>query len=102
MARVLLTSLADADVADIIADIGAKAGRRTAEKYVAEFDRLFMRLGEYPLSGAPRTTLGPSVRIALLRPYVVIYDFDRSRDAVTVLRVLHGRREMTRRMPPFR
>jgi plasmid stabilization system protein ParE len=98
VAQVLLTSLADADVDDIIADIGAQAGWRTAEKYVAALDRLFLRLAEYPFSGSPRKILGPHVRVALVWPYVVIYDYQQTEDVVMILRILHGHREISRRM----
>lgn len=98
MARVLLTSLADADIDSVIADLGARAGRRTAEKYVAAFDQLFLRLAEYPLSGSPRKILGPHIRVALVWPYVVIYDYQQTGDVVMILRILYGHREISRRI----
>jgi plasmid stabilization system protein ParE len=44
--------------------------------------------------GPPRSSLGRDTRIALVHPYVMVYDH--SDDRVIVLRVLHGARNITR------
>ena len=46
--------------------------------------------------GPPRSALGPKTRIAIVFPYLVIYDYED--DVVTVLRVLHGKRNITRNL----
>lgn len=46
-----------------------------------------------PAYRTPRPALGPQARIWLVPPYVIIYDYDD--DLVTVLRVLHARRNIT-------
>lgn len=97
MAQVRLTALANSDIEQIIAEIGVEGGTRTAENYVAEFDRLFARLAQYPLSGSPRKALGFGVRIGMVWPYVIIYDFIEADDMVMILRILHGRRDISRR-----
>ncbi len=48
----------------------------------------------YPLSGNRRPKLGTRVRIAVVRPYIVIYRTNE--DDVMIMRVLHGRRKITR------
>ena len=42
--------------------------------------------------------LGPTVRIGVVFPYVVFYRYAAADDAVLVLRVLNGRRKITRRV----
>jgi plasmid stabilization system protein ParE len=40
-------------------------------------------------------SLGAKARIKFVHPYVVIYDHDADVDTAIVLRVLHGRRDIT-------
>lgn len=95
MARVVVTSPADADTADIIAYLAAKAGYNVAARYIAAFEKLYDRLADHPESGAPRPVLGPHVRIGVVSPYIVIYEHDETDDTVVVLRIVHGRRRIT-------
>jgi len=60
---------------------------------MADFSRVYRDLAEFPASEAPRPKLGVAARIKLVHPYVVIYDHHD--DTVTVLRVLHGHRDIT-------
>jgi toxin ParE1/3/4 len=50
----------------------------------------------FPRRGGPRPSFGRYARVGVVSPFVVIYDY-RS-DVVTVLRVLDGRRNITRRL----
>ena len=105
MTRVVLTASADTDTASIISDLAAKAGANVADRYNAEFDALYRRLELFPESGSPRTALGRLVRIAIVAPYAIIHEYIEADDVVTVMRILHGRRQITRRMlnqPPKR
>ena len=52
MAKLAISLQAQADAAAIIRYLAQKAGRPVAEKYVAAFDQLFMRLIGFPESGA--------------------------------------------------
>lgn len=96
MARIFITSLADADTAHIIADLGAKAGEGVAARYHTDFEKLYDRLAAHPDSGAPRPRLGERVRICVVSPYVVIYEHIESGDTVMIMRIVHGRRKITR------
>jgi toxin ParE1/3/4 len=98
MARVVIASSADADYAEIITDLAAKAGWRTAARYGELFERLYDRLADHPHSGAPRPALGQNIRIGIVTPFTVIYRNDEHSDTVTVLRIVHGRRRITGRM----
>ncbi len=95
MARVIVAAPADADTADIIAYIAAKAGYNVAGQYVVSFEKLYDRLAGHPGSGATRPALGPRVRIGIVSPYIVIYEHDAASDTVTILRIVHGRRRIT-------
>lgn len=97
MASVVLTSLADADTAMIIDDLNKRAGANVADRYDADFDKLYQRLERFPDSGAPRPKLGAQVRVSVVSPYVVIYEHIEV-DDVVMMRLVHGRRKITRGM----
>jgi toxin ParE1/3/4 len=93
--RLVFAPRAIDDAHAILTTLAEKAGRPVAEAYFDRFRLTFDRLLMFPLSGGPRPKLGTSVRIAVVRPYIVIY---RTIAAdVEIMRVLHGRRKITRR-----
>jgi toxin ParE1/3/4 len=98
VARVVLTASADADTALILSDLGTYAGANVAARYDAAFDALYRRLEQFPESGSPRPALGRLVRTGVVSPYNVIHEYIEADDVVTVMRVLHGRRHITRIM----
>jgi plasmid stabilization system protein ParE len=98
MARLVLTELADGDLAVIANYLASEAGIAVAERYVAAFDDLLSKLIDFPGIGTRRPALGDDVRIGVVSPYIVIYAFDASADVITVLRVIHGRRDITRKL----
>jgi len=65
-------------------------------KYRRLFSRLFDLLTDYPGIGASRPSLGQQVRISIVLPYLVFYRHSESDDTVTILRIVHGRRNITR------
>jgi toxin ParE1/3/4 len=98
VARVLITDPADADSAAIISDLTTKAGELVADRYEAEFDALYRRLEAFPESGSPRPKLGRFIRVGLVSPYVVVYRHAPDDDLVAIVRIVHGRRRITRRL----
>jgi toxin ParE1/3/4 len=92
--RVIVTERAKRDVRRILSDLGERAGYDVAARYASDFKAAFRRLADFPASGPPRPVLGATTRIAIVLPYLVIYEHED--DSVTVLRVLHGRRNITR------
>jgi toxin ParE1/3/4 len=96
VARLVFAPSAIADTREILATLVEKAGRPVAVAYFERFRSTFERIAGFPESGAPRPRLGASIRLAVVRPYVVIYR--QSPEAAEVLRVLHGRRNVTRRI----
>lgn len=96
MARLIVTNRADLDLAAIVETLRDNAGSEVATRYRADIDGVFQRLIMFPRSGMPRPTMGANVRIAVVRPYLVFYENRRS--DVIILRILDGRRNITRRL----
>ena len=95
MAQVIVSPSADADLEQILADLGAHAGYRVAAKYNESFERLYGDLAHFPESGSPRPKLGTNIRIGVVFPYVVIYKRYEGDGVVRVLRIVHGARRIT-------
>ena len=98
MARVVVSSNADADTDSIFAYLTTSTGGSVAAKYISLFESLYERLADHPASGPRRAALGPDIRIGIVSPYIVIYRLSGSDDTVTVLRVVHGRRDIARKL----
>jgi plasmid stabilization system protein ParE len=80
------------EIVDYLADV---AGQSVARRYEEEFRRAIDSLRDLPASGSPRPEFGMGVRIVIVRPYLVFYQFKAVEDAVYVLRLLHGHRTVT-------
>ena len=91
MMRLVLAPLAESDLSLILTYLRREAGTGTAENYRARFRRTFDQLRRFPESGAPRQDLSAKLRIAIIHPYVIFYDFDQSARLIAVWRVLHGK-----------
>jgi plasmid stabilization system protein ParE len=98
MTRLVVTADAEADINDVLDYLRKEAGARVAISYGRKFATIIERLVESPGIGAPRPTLGPDVRIGIVPPYVLIYAFTAADDTLTLLRVVHGKRNITRRL----
>lgn len=104
MTRLDVTRRAVRDIDEIFDYLAGVAGGRTAERHYFRIQRTIERLVDWPESAQRRTALGQNVRLAVVAPFVVIYRYEPEKDLLTVLRVLHGRRNVTNRMihPPDR
>ena len=98
MARVVITAPADTDVDALLHYLKRQTGEVIAGRYCQRLEQLFERLGEHPDSGPSREALGRGVRIGMVLPYIVFYRYDEADDVVAILRVLHGNREVTRKL----
>lgn len=98
MARIVVTALADADTAGILADVAREAGFQSAEKYNLKLERLYEQLAAYPESCAARPRLGAHVRVGVIFPYLVIYRYVAGDNVVAIIRVVNGRRKITQRL----
>jgi toxin ParE1/3/4 len=94
MTRLVVTPEADADGIEILAYLHREAGARVAEEYNRRFQNTLARLVDLPETGAPRQALGPETRIAIVQPYLLIYDYVSANDTLTLLRILHGSRNI--------
>jgi toxin ParE1/3/4 len=97
MVRIVVTGPADADAAKILDELAHEAGYRTAERYNPRFEALYDRLVAYPEHGAIRPKLGRDIRIGIVPPYIVVYRHAASQQTVSILRIVHGRRKVTRK-----
>lgn len=82
----------------ILSDLYLKSGALTAGKYGNLFQRLYDHLAANPEGGPRRPRLGRGIRIGVVWPFVVIFRPDRRDDIVEILRIVHGRRRMSRRL----
>ena len=94
MARVVFTASADADSASILVDLNTKAGKPAVVRYLALFRKFYEHLADFPDSGAQRN-VGPTIRIGIVSPYIVIYRYMEADSTVMVLRIVHGCRKIT-------
>jgi toxin ParE1/3/4 len=94
VARLTFAPAAIDDARAILGNLADKAGRSVADAYFNRFKTTFDRLTMFPRSGARRTRLGASVRIAIVHPYIVIYRT--TSDDIEIMRMLHGHRKITR------
>jgi toxin ParE1/3/4 len=53
---------------------------------------------DFPATGAMRPRLDADMRIWVVAPYIVFYRFAPDDDTVRVVRILHGRRNVTERL----
>jgi toxin ParE1/3/4 len=93
MARVVVADAAHADFDELIAYLVQESGIAVGARYASGFDALYDRLVEFPEIGPARSEFGPHARIAMVHPFVVVYDY--ADDTVTILRILHGKRNIT-------
>jgi len=98
MARVIVSDVADADTADAVANIAGQAGPSAARRFSARFERLYDRLADFPASCQARPSLGKDIRVGVVFPYLVIYRFTKSDNTVGIVRVLHGKRNISREL----
>ena len=96
MTRLVVTADAEADTREILSYLEREAGPTVAIAYGRRFGSVLRRLVDLPETGAPRPALGPNTRIGIVSPYILIYDFVRADDLLVLLRILHGRRNITR------
>jgi len=96
MTRLVVTADAEADFDNILAYLKREAGVRIADDYDKRLSSAIERLVDLPETGAPRPSLGRNVRIAVVSPFILIYEYTRSNDILTLLRIIHGKRNITR------
>jgi toxin ParE1/3/4 len=101
MTQLKVTQRAARDTDEILEYLANVAGTRTAERHLVRIQQTIERLVDWPEAMQRRPELGHNVRLAVVAPYVVIYRYERENDLLTILRVLHGRRNVTYHMIHF-
>jgi toxin ParE1/3/4 len=98
MPTLVVTAHASRDFDTILGHLSDVAGQQTAAAYAKRFADTLERIEQFPGAGPQRPALGPNTRVAIVLPYVLIYDYSEADDHLVLLRVLHGRRRMTERL----
>ncbi len=91
MPRLRLSETAEFDLIDIW-DYVARDNPRAADRYIDAVYAHCRELAESPTVGRLRPDLAPGLRSSPFRSHVVFYEV--SDDAVDVVRVLHGARDI--------
>ncbi|MDX8459479.1 type II toxin-antitoxin system RelE/ParE family toxin [Mesorhizobium humile] len=76
------------DIGDYIASHSPNA----AVRFVDSMERRWDLLTLHPFSGAPRDDIAPGIRHLVVGEYLTLYRV--GRDAIEIVRVLHGRRKI--------
>jgi toxin ParE1/3/4 len=66
-----------------------------ADKLLLAIDRKIERLRVAPKLGAVRDDIRPNVRMLVHGNYLVLYDYDEAKHAVTIVTVVHGARDLS-------
>ena len=97
MATLVVAPAARVDIATILDGLERDVSERVALTYTEAFRAAFELLADFPRTGAPRPKLGRDIRIWTVDPYVFYHRYTAVDDVVMVVRVLHGRRNVTRK-----
>jgi plasmid stabilization system protein ParE len=98
MTRLVVTADAEADLNEILDYLKREATALVAEEYGRKFRLCIERLVEFPGIGSPRPAFGANARIGIVPPYILVYDYVGADDTLTLLRIVHGKRNITRRL----
>lgn len=91
--RILRTRRADEDLIDIWLAIAAD-DPQAADRMLAAIELRWRQLARHPHSGPARDDIMPGLRHLRLGPYLLLYRIHA--DAVEILRIQHGRRQIGR------
>jgi plasmid stabilization system protein ParE len=93
--RLVVTRDAEKDLSTILTFLKEQANAIVAEEFGRDLRRTLLRLLQFPDSGALRPELGPNVRIAIVYPYLLPYEHVARQAELTLLRILHGKSNIT-------
>jgi plasmid stabilization system protein ParE len=96
MTTIKFAPRAKRDLEDILLYLTEMAGEGTTQKYASEFADAIDLIQTMPAMGALRPLLGETTRAILVLPYVMFYDFDEEAQQVQILRILHGKQNITK------
>jgi toxin ParE1/3/4 len=90
--RIVWSTDADTDLEQIWNYLAQQASVARADDQIHKIVGACRQLSDWPLSGQARDTLIPGMRSVVSAPYVIFYRV--GFDAVEIVRVLHGRRDI--------
>ena len=93
--RIVYTETARTDIISIGQRIREAAGEAVAERFVERIIGVVQTLEFMPTRHRIRRELAPDLRVIGLRKYLIFY---RIADEVTIVRVLHGARDITAKL----
>lgn len=96
MTVLIVSAKAETDTFDILNELEAKAGTAVSVRYATRFRDSVARLLEMPEIGSLRPALGAETRGVVIAPYVMIYDYIEKDELIVLLRILHGRRNISK------
>jgi plasmid stabilization system protein ParE len=85
MTRLVVTADAETDTHDILDYLEREASPRIANEFGRRFRVAIGRFVDLPETGPLRPALGHGVRIAIVFPYILIYEYVPQSDTVTLL-----------------
>ena len=96
MIRVIVSAKARDDFREIIAYLSRHAGSLVPKHYAVEFDACLGLVAEHPGMWNAEAGIRTSYsHPRVVRPHILIYSF--AGENVEILRILHGKRKITRR-----
>ena len=98
MTQVIVSPEADADFLTIVDRLTDLAGHSVASCYASDLRSIYQRLSAFPEIGSPRPRLGSRIRIVVLLPYAMVYDYSAREDMVRIIPIIDGRRNISRRL----
>lgn len=98
MSRLVVTSFARGDRDEILRYLSREAGPGVARKFAERFRQCALNLLEMPAYGPLRPELGRDCRVVIVVPYLLIYDHNPKTNEVVLLRILHGKRNITEKL----
>ena len=99
MTAIIVSPHAEADLEDLNASIMAAAGDGIANSYCQRIVGTIQRLSAIPLAaGHPGPKLGDGLRCHPFGKYNIYLKYDVGSDTLYVVRILHGRRNITKRL----
>jgi toxin ParE1/3/4 len=85
------TERADEDLIAIWSNIAADSPA-SADRTLDAIEERWLQLARFPFSGRARDDVAPGVRCLVVGSYLTLYSI--GDEAITILRVLHGRRNI--------
>jgi toxin ParE1/3/4 len=95
MPRLVITNQADRDLLAISSYIADRNGKLRATKVMERIRKTMDNLASMPGMGRGRSYLPGGLRAFPSAPWTIVYDLLPEGDGINVVRVLHGRRDLS-------